>query len=70
MAKDAGDHVLRRRLTVAARDCHDRNFKSASVMGGQLLVGKQRIPNAEKERVMAGNAARFLRLGLPQRYVS
>ena len=35
------------------------------MMGRQLLVRKQRVPNAEKERLMAGNAARFLRLGLP-----
>jgi hypothetical protein len=71
-AKDRGDHFLRRRLAVAARDHGDRNVEAVAperrergerfqrIIDGNEVAGKRRRPAALDER---GDGARFERTG-------
>src|SRR5262245_48878776 len=53
LRQDAGDHILCRRLPVASRDGDDRNREPASMMRRKLLIGEQRILDAEQKRFLA-----------------
>lgn len=49
--EDGADELLRRRLTVGARDADDRDVKLSAVMGGKGLKCRQRIFDKKATRI-------------------